>query len=49
MKYYHYSRPYGMDKAMIIMEDFPVDKVAFPIVNTGEFGGWLVQGPSWMR
>jgi hypothetical protein len=38
-----------MDKIMIIMEESPVEKGAFPLVNTGEFDDWLVHGPSWMR
>lgn len=38
-----------MDKTMIIMEDSPLAKWHFPLINIGKFGGWLVHGPSWMR
>jgi hypothetical protein len=40
-----------MDETMIIVEESPLAKWNFPLVNIGigEFGGWLVHGPSWMR
>jgi len=29
------------NKTTIYMEDSPLAKWCFPLVNTGEFGGWL--------